>query len=330
MNRPIIIAAIAFASAATTLAQKPAETVHAASPIAPIASVATEGVTLHGAMSVNDGRAALSNNTDVTAGTKTTTVDLARGGKVLVCESTTLHMAKDALPAGTAKVGDAGLMFSLDRGAFETDYRPGSYSDVILTPDLRLLVSPPGLAQVKLRVNAQGDTCVDNSGANAPYVLASSLMDGGVYRVQPGQRVLFVHGSLQQVVDNEKEPCGCPPATPDTEQAGKHPGGPSSTAADTAFPTAVSEGLAPAQTDGSTPVVPNGEAHAQVQATLSSSTPPGPPPTTPTAAPGASSGAGATGVQPSAPAQKAAAKSQKNGGVFHRIGRFFAKVFGAD
>lgn len=281
-------------------------------------------------MSVKDGRAALSNNTDVTAGTKTATVELARGGTVLVCESTTLHMSKDTLPAGTAKVGDAGLMFSLDRGAFETDYRPGSYSDVILTPDLRLLISPPGLAQVKLRVNAQGDTCVDNSGTNAPYVLASSLMDGGVYRVQPGQRVLFVHGSLQQVVDNEKEPCGCPPAMPDTEQAGKHPGGPSSTAADTAFPTAVSEGLAPAQTESSTPVVPNGEAHAQVQATLSSDTPPGPPPPAPSATPGETAAAVAPGAQPDATPQKAAADSQKSVGVFHRIGKFFAKIFGAD
>ena len=29
--------------------------------------------------------------------------------------------------------------------------------------------------------------------------------------MQPGQRVMFQHGSLHEVVDQEKEPCGCPP-----------------------------------------------------------------------------------------------------------------------
>jgi hypothetical protein len=59
-----------------------------------------------------------------------------------------------------------------------------------------------------------GDTCVDNAGVNAPYVLVSSVFDGGAYRVQPGQRVMFQHGSLHEVVDQEKEPCGCPPDAP--------------------------------------------------------------------------------------------------------------------
>ncbi len=63
---------------------------------------------------------------------------------------------------------------------------------------------------MSVRVSAKGDTCVDNHGENAPYVTVSSLFDGGVYRVQPNQRVLFEHGSLRDVVDNEQEPCGCP------------------------------------------------------------------------------------------------------------------------
>jgi hypothetical protein len=307
-----------------------------------IASVATDGVTLHGAMSVSGGRASLGSDGDITAGTKAAAVELARGGTLLVCATTTLHLAKDRVRAGAPKPGDAGLMLSLDRGAFETDYRPGAYSDVILTPDLRLLLSAPGLARVKLRVNAQGDTCVDNAGAQAPYLVVSSVMDGGVYRVQPGQRVLFVHGSLQQVVDNEKEPCGCPPAEPAMETAanGGHVGGPSSTAADTAFPTAVSEGLAPAETIGSgpgpvTPVVPNGVAHAQVQATLSSDTPPGLPPGLPLGPPpGVATDGAAPGTAGETAAGSGPAAVKSNGkrgpGLFGKIGRFFARVFGAE
>ena len=81
-----------------------------------------------------------------------------------------------------------------------------------------------------MRLGQHGDTCVDNAGVNAPYVLVTSVFDGGDYRVQPGQRVMFQHGSLHEVVDHEKEPCGCPPAA--AQGANE-------------FPLAQSEGLAP-------------------------------------------------------------------------------------
>jgi len=80
------------------------------------------------------------------------------------------------------------------------------------------------------RLGQQGDTCVDNAGANAPYVVVSSVFDGGAYRVQPASGVMFQHGSLHEVVDQEKEPCGCPP--PVAPQGNE-------------FPLAQSEGLAP-------------------------------------------------------------------------------------
>ena len=132
----------------------------------------------------------------------------------------------------------------------------GKYSDVLLTPDLRILISGPGQANLSIRVNPKGDTCVDNHGADAPYVTVTSQLEGGAYRVMPDQRVNFQHGSLSEVVDHEPEPCGCP-AMPVTSVAstgntganpaapGKPVGGPSSTPADTAFPIAESEGLAP-------------------------------------------------------------------------------------
>ena len=290
----------------------------------PVASVTTEGVLLHNVMSVANGRASVANNGQIAALDKPAEVSLARGGSLLVCASTALNIARDnsvkaaAIPGAAANSNGAGLMFSLDRGAFETDYQAAVYSDVVLTPDLRMLISGPGVARLKLRVNEQGDTCVDNSGANAPYVVVSSLMDGGIYRVRPGQRVLFVNGSLNKVVDNESESCGCPapqPA-PKVASAGRHVGGPSSTPADTAFPTAVSEGLAPPPGLASTPAVPPGVPHAEVAATLSSTAPLGPPPPAPgTAGP-------ATTATPSA--------KPPHGGFFHRIGRFFKRVFGAE
>ena len=103
-------------------------------------------------------------------------------------------------------------------------------ADTLLTPHFRILIGGPNAADLKVRLGDHGDTCVDNEGTNAPYVVVTSVFDGGVYRVLPGQRVMFQNGSLHEVVDQESEPCGCPP--------------PTKTAVNE-FPFGASEGLAP-------------------------------------------------------------------------------------
>jgi hypothetical protein len=297
------VAGLLFLTACPALAAQQSHT-----EAGPIASVSTAGVTVHGVASVQDGRAELANNGSVTAGDDTATVTLARGGQLLVCTGTTIHIAKDIVPHTASQPGDAGLLISLDHGSLEGHYTPGAYADEILTPDLRLLVSAPGIADLKLRVNTAGDTCVDNAGTTAPYVVASSLMTGGIYRIQPGQRVLFVHGSLSAVVDNEHEPCGCPP-----QAKGEN-----------AFPLAESEGLkAPPKLSGP-PIVPEGTPHAQVTATFSSTTPPGAQPDAQSAAttePAADPGPTAT-----IPPKTLPHKTHR--GFFGAIGHFFSHIFG--
>jgi hypothetical protein len=146
-----------------------------------------------------------------------------------------------------------------------------------------------------------------------------------VYRVKPNQRVLFEHGSLQQVVDNETEPCGCPSAVPVAVASndGKPVGGPSSTPADTAFPLAESEGLKPPPPPPTQPVVPAGEPHVQVTVPLvyngAAPSQPAPPASTPPPP--------EVAAQTAPPAAEAAPKAN-SGGIFHHIGRFFAKIFG--
>ena len=293
----------------------------------PIAYVPTEGVTVSGSLEVANGKAIIGNNGSITAGDKTATVTLARGGELRLCASTMIHLTTD----NSVAQDSSALMLALDRGALEASYKPGKYSDVWLTPDLRILVSGPGEADLKMRLNPKGDTCIDNHGDNAPYVTVTSQFEGGVYRIKPNQRVLFEHGSLQQVVDNEAEPCGCPPAVPVAvaSNSGKPVGGPSSTPADTAFPLAESEGLKPPPAPPSTPVVPAGQPHAQVEVPLTysgtsnqmtpapSAAPTEPPPQQPSA--------------PPAPAPAAAAPEQQpasSSGFFHHVGHFFARLFG--
>jgi hypothetical protein len=214
-------------------------------------------------------------------------------------------------------------------------------------------------------LNDRGDTCVANRGDSAPYVTVSEQMGPGVYRVMPNQRVMFEQGSVRNVVDNESQPCGCPAAAPvvsvasadstaapgkpvakpevaiaaQPAETAKNVGGPSSTPADTAFPLAESEGLAPLPAAPTKPVVPLGETHSEVTTTLSYTAPKQ---TVPTGTPSGMATPESAATVASAPvpgfgpsvntgpvvmAQPEPPKPHKSG-FFHKIGHFFAKVFG--
>jgi len=180
-----------------------------------------------GALEVSQGRAVIVTSGSVTAGAETTEVALPHRGALRVCASTTVKLAADSsVPAGET----AGLMMAMDHGAIEASFATGRNSDILLTPDFRILIGGPGAAEVKVRLGQHGDTCVDNDKTSAAYVLVTSVFDAGAYRVQAGQHVMFERGQLNEVVDNEKEPCGCPPPL--------HPG-------TNEFPLAQSAGLAP-------------------------------------------------------------------------------------
>ena len=253
-------------------------------------SATTEKVQVSGAVTLTGEGTSLGNGSTVTAGKVTLPIHLTRGGQLDLCATTTVHLSQQY----NAADANSPLMVALDHGAIEAHYKVGKNSDVVLTPDLRILLSGPGQADVRIRLNEAGDTCVANRGDNAPYVTVSEQMGPGVYRVMANQRVMFEQGSVRNVVDNEAQPCGCP-APPvisvasagSTSEAGKdvakpgemvaakpaekseNVGGPSSTPADTAFPLAESEGLAPLPAAPTKPVVPLGETHSEVTTTLS-------------------------------------------------------------
>ena len=277
--------------------------------IVPIGGSAGQAPTVTGALEVTGSKAIIAASGSVTSGSKTTDVVLPHRGVLRVCPSTTVKLAADAsVPAGDTP----GLLMAMDHGAVEASFATGRSSDILLTPDFRILIGGPGAADLKVRLGPHGDTCVDNAGVDAPYVVVSSVFDGGLYRVQPGQRVMFQHGSLREVVDEEKEPCGCPP--PPAQTDGNE------------FPLAQSEGLAPApkpapaakQSSGippqaTTAMVYNSAEHAPEIAKIPLQTAP---PTT-----------SATTTQA---AQLPPVKKKKQPGFFHRLGHFFRRIFGAE
>jgi hypothetical protein len=137
-------------------------------------------------------------------------------------------------------------------------------------------------------------------------VTVSSIFEGGVYRVNANQRVSFQHGSLNEVVDNEKESCGCPPEA-----------APVQTTKANDFPIAQSEGLAPLP-----PPPPNalqkGAVQAQATATLGYDGAKRP------EAKATAKVESPPNISLPSPAPKPAPKP----GFFHGVGRFFRKLFG--
>ena len=314
----------------------------------PIGSVGVQDATVAGALEVTNGRTVLVGNTTVTARDHAAEVALNRGGAVRVCATSGLHVT-----AGKTTISAMPLMLALDRGAIEVRMA-ATTSDVVMTPDLRFTMRSAAPLDLRLRVTKNGDTCVDNRGAEAPVLNVVDQFGEATYELQPGQHVLFEHGSLKEVVDHESSACGCPPepvvSVADAGVTSENPAaagiavGDKPTAEQHPFPTAVSAGLTPAT---AVPQAPAGVVHAQVSSTLSynSSGPGGPDSVTGGEAKGdaANEASGGTTASPAslpgstpAAASPAVATAQAPppppapppSDIVHSIGRFFKRLFG--
>ena len=315
----LLTLAAALAASNLTAQSPPSAATTAATPAAPVSSgpIAivslddknpASGAKVTGALEVTSGKAIIAASGAVTSGSATTEVVLPHRGTLRVCASTTVKLAADSsVPAGDTP----GLMLALDHGAIEASFATGRSADILLTPDFRILISGPGAVEVKVRLAQHGDTCVDNPGADAPYVLVTSVFDGSVYRVQPGQRVMFQHGSVQEVVDQEKEPCGCPLQT--------KPGS-------NEFPLAQSAGLAPMPAPKPSPAHPAGATGQAVEPLVYKSAAAAPQSATVVPPAAASAPVSAPAASPATTAKA----HQKKPGFFHRVGHFFRRVFGAE
>lgn len=303
-------AASVTAPAAATLPIPGAE-LSGSSPIAIVpleSSAASAAASVTGPIQAANGRAFITSSGEIAAGDGTVRVTLPYRGTMNVCAKTNVKLSVDtSVPASQIP----GLLIGLDSGALEASFAIIRNSDIVQTPDFRILISGPGSADVKVRLGPKGDTCVDNPDVNGPYVLVSSVFEGGAYRVQPGQRVMFQHGSLNEVVDNEKESCGCPPAVAQGNE----------------FPLAQSEGLAP--TPGVTPPVEMSKPSEKTAQDM-------PPLVHMGAGQEEKAPAAQSAAKPSAPAPPqpapapAAPPKQKKPGFFRRVGHFFGRIFGAE
>ena len=265
-------------------------------------TISTHDAQVNGAMQVRGERADLLSNDSITAFDHTAPIALARGGEVLVCSTSQFHL----LRSGTENA----LLFGLDRGALEL-HGTADQHDILITPDIRFSLESPGAYNLSVRVTTNGDTCVQNAGVSAPTLILTDPFSASTYRVIPGQHVLFEHGNLHEVVDNERSSCGCPAEIPTaaltaTEQA--HP-----------FPAAASAGLVPVTPVGNS--TPDGQVHTQIDANLSYSA--GQP------KPAAEASASAATANPSAAPASTTPPPTPPGAhdIGHAISHFFHKLF---
>ena len=263
---------------------------------------------VNGGLQIDNGRAFVSTNATITSGNKTTHVTMPYRGTMLVCASTTVKLAADtSVPAGEVP----GVLMAMDAGAVEMSFATTHKADVLLTPDFRILIGGAGASEIKVRLGVGGDTCVDNPGADGSFVEVDSLFDASHYRIDPGQRVMFQHGSMQTVVDREKEPCGCPPDI--------------AVVTGNEFPLAQSEGLAPIPKPASMPMLPQGAAsqtapplvYPTSSAASQTANIPAPAPAPPT-------------VTVAVPAAKPSTTATKQSGVFGKLGHLIKRIFGAE
>ena len=269
-------------------------------------SVATHDALVTGGLEVRGEKANLVSNSSITAYSSTAPVDLERGGEVLVCATSQFHLLRSG--AGES------LSFGLDRGAIEIR-SPSQPQDVILTPDLRFTLATQGKLDLRVRVTRDGDTCVDNAGAEAPTLQISDVFSSASYNLTAGQHVLFEHGDLHQVVDRETSSCGCPSVQPVTQAASGSPA--AVAAAQNPFPAAVSQGLAPEAVPANS--APPGQEHVQVADTLAYGASQ---PDTPTSPKPAATPVQAAAVSTAPPPSPPGAHE-----IFGAVGRFFHKLF---
>lgn len=266
----------------------------------PMGTLPTADARVNGQVEVSGNQAALISNVSVTVYDEAAPVTLGRGGELLVCSTSEFHLLRSS-------PGES-LVFGLDRGALEL--RSGTETgDLVLTPDLKFTPVTKGRYDLRLRVTREGDTCVENDGANAPVLNATDAFSAESYRILPGQHLLFVKGDLHSVVDHERSPCGCPAST--RQMVAHKPGEPVTAAEAHPFPEAQSQGLAPSA--GGANAMPVGTAGSQVTTTFSYGDGAKPPPGMPAL--------GQAGGPPVLP------PPEEPHGFFHAIGHFFHKLF---
>src|SRR5262245_1903572 len=177
-----------------------------------VAEVYSGDASARGSVVLAGGSMRLLNGSTVRAGEHTASVRLVRGGELRVCPDTGVEVNASA---------SRDLMLSLSAGALEAHYSLPA-SDVILTPDFRIVLAGPGELRVALAADYRGNVCVQTLEGNTAAISVSELMGSRTYQVRPSEQVYFRNGTVADATAQPTMRCGCPghgPAQREIERA---------------------------------------------------------------------------------------------------------------
>ncbi len=279
----------------------------------PVGEVFASDASVHGSVTLAAGGAQVMSGSQVAAGDRPAILKLARGGTVRICPKTILTVS--------SSISGRSLLYSLNKGQIEFHFDLSSEADAVQTPDYRVQFIGPGHFDLAMCANNRGELRLRGRNSNAAIIVSEMLGDG-VYQAPAGTSLDFHGGSVRDVTPPDGTLCGCdepPTLKPETlpvEVAKKQEPPPPSTELPPETHVQVD---APFVYSGD---APNNEmmytlaklgAEESVAAKFE-----------PTVVPPQQ------GAKTQTVSDTVAEKSRKQShGFFHKIGRFFGKIFGA-
>ncbi len=173
---------------------------HAQAPVGELFSTTAQ---VRGSVTLASSGMTVMSGSSITSGEQTARLQLTRGGELNVCSGTSV--------AVSASANGRDLMFSFGSGSIESRYSMQASSDVIVTPDLRLVITGPGEFDLDVAITPAGDTCVRSHRDSTGGVIVNEQFGDGIYQVKPSDSVLFRKGKVSDAsVNPQGVNCGCP------------------------------------------------------------------------------------------------------------------------
>lgn len=176
----------------------------------PVGDLFSTTAQVRGSVTFVSGGTSVLSGSSITSGASVARLQLSRGGNLNICSGTSVSVSSSA--------NGRDLMFSFGTGAIATRYSIAASSDVIITPDLRLVITGPGEFDLDVGITPTGDTCVHSYRDSTGGVIVNEQMGDGTYQVKPSDFVLFKKSRVDGAVVNPDVPCGCPAPKPPAQQ----------------------------------------------------------------------------------------------------------------
>lgn len=157
---------------------------------------------VRGSVNLDSGGTTILSGSSIDSGEQPARLALRRGGELDVCQQTSV--------AVSASANGRDLMFSFGSGTIQSRYKIAASSDVIVTPDLRFVITGPGEFDLDIGIAPNGDTCVHSYAESTGGVIVNQLMEDGSYQVKPSDFIVFRKGHVTDVDTAPTGACGCP------------------------------------------------------------------------------------------------------------------------